>query len=62
MNFIKKTIKIFNSEFFFRKPPQKKYLILDRSNSFIFNQYFTKNEVNILDTRYESINIYVLME
>lgn len=62
MNFSKKIYKVFKSKFSFWRPPQKKYLILDGTNSFIFNEYLSKNEVSILDTRYESLNLYILLK
>ena len=37
-------------------------LILDSSQSFIFNDYLKFSETNIMDTRYESINLYLLFK
>lgn len=48
-------------KFFFCKPQKKKVLIFDREsvNNF-FLKLFKKNDYEILDVRYESINIYVI--
>ena len=46
----------------FFPPKKKKYLILDRSQSTIFSNYLKKEDVNIMDTRYESINLLILLK
>ena len=59
---MKKIIKFLKAKKFFRPPLKKKYLILDSSQSFIFNDYLKFSETNIMDTRYESINLYLLFK
>lgn len=50
-------------KFNFLKPVQKKILIFDNSHSKILKSFFkgSENEVDILYTRYEKINLYVLL-
>lgn len=48
-------------KFFFLKPPKKKILIFDRQfDNYSFFKLFKKNDCEILDVRYESLNIYVI--
>lgn len=51
-------------KFFFFKPKKKKYLIFDRNGSEILRKYVLRKRkklIEIMDIRYESINIYVLI-
>ena len=59
---MKKILKFFKAKKYFQKPIKKKYLILDSTQNFIFKKYFKDNEIKILDTRYESINLYILLK
>jgi surface carbohydrate biosynthesis protein len=59
---MKKFIKFLKSKKHFNKPKKKKYLILDSKNSFIFKKYLNQKDVDVLDTRYESFNLYVLIK
>ena len=59
---MKKFIKFLKSKKHFNKPKKKKYLILDSENSFIFKKYLNQKDVDVLDTRYESFNLYVLIK
>ena len=54
--------KILKAKKIFRKPEQKKFLILDSINSVIFEKYINKDEMGILHTRYESLNFFVLLK
>jgi surface carbohydrate biosynthesis protein len=45
----------------FFKPPKKKFLIIDSMNSFMLEKYLGKKNINILCTRGEEINLYVLL-
>ena len=45
---IKKIFKIIQTKKIFTKPQKKKFLILDSSNYFIFNNYLNLNEVEFL--------------
>ena len=45
---IKKIFKIIQTKKIFTKPQKKKFLILDSSNYFIFNNYLNLNEVEVL--------------
>ena len=54
--------KIFlKSKKLFFKPPKKKFLIIDSRNSFMLEKYLGKKNFNILCTRGEEINLYVLL-
>ena len=59
---MKKIIKFLYANKIFFPPKKKKYLILDRSQSTIFSNYLKKEDVNIMDTRYESINLLILLK
>ncbi len=58
---MKKLIKFLRSKKKFLPPKNKRYLILDSSQSFIFKNYFEENEMDILHTRYQEFNLYVLI-
>ena len=59
---MKKIIKFFKSDKFYLPPQKKKYLILDSFQFFVFNDYLNIKDTNIMDTRYESINLYILFK
>ncbi len=59
---MKKIIKIFKSKIIFKRPERKNFLILDSVQSDIFKNYINLNEVNFLDTRYESLNIFIILK
>ena len=65
MKNIKSLIHIFKlflkSKKIFTKPPKKKFLIIDSRNSFMLEKYLGKKNINILHTRGEEINLYVLV-
>ena len=57
-----KNLKIFIfSKWIFNKPRKKKILIYDRVSEDFWRFFFSKNSCEILDVRYESINIYVFL-
>jgi surface carbohydrate biosynthesis protein len=53
--------KLIASKWFFFKPKKKKILIYDRVSKDFLGVFFNKNDYEILDVRYESINIYVII-
>ena len=55
-----KFIKLIFSKKIFQKPSKKKFLVLDSLNSDIFRTCLNLNHTHFLDTRYESINFFVL--
>ena len=57
-----KLVKFFKSKKYLKTPKKKKYLILDNSQSFVFKRYLNDDEANIMDTRYESINLFILLK
>lgn len=57
-----KIIKFIKAKKVFLKPKKAKYLILDGVNSFIFKKYLNNKNVNVLYTRFENINIYILFK
>ena len=52
--------RLFNSKFVFTKPKQKKVLIYDREREHFCKIFFSNKSYEFLDSRYESINIYVI--
>ena len=46
----------------FKKPNKKKVLIYDREKEHFCRLFFSKNDYEILDSRYESINAYVVIK
>ena len=59
---MKKIIKILKSKIIFKRPDRKNFLILDSVQSDIFKNYIHSNEVNFLDTRYETFNIFIIFQ
>ena len=59
---MKKLLKILKAKKIFFPPKEKKNLILDSSQSFIFSEYLNKNETEILHTRYEELNLYIIFK
>ena len=57
-----KFIKLLKTNYIFKKPYKKNVLIFDREciKNEIATKLFKKNEYEILDVRYENINLYVL--
>jgi len=55
-----KFIKFIFSKKIIKKPPKKKFLVLDSLNSDIFRTCLNLNQTHFLETRYESINLLVL--
>ena len=54
-------LKLFlKSKKVFIKPPKKKFLVIDSRNHFMLEKYLGKKSFNILHTRGEEINLYVL--
>lgn len=53
--------KILNFKLILFKPPKKKILIYDRSSEKFAQVLFKKNDIEFYDTRYESINIFVIL-
>jgi len=53
---------LIKTRFFLKKPEKKKILIFDRSGSDAFTNYLKKSDYSILDRRYESINISILIK
>ena len=62
MNFLK-LIKLLKANYTFKKPYKKKILVFDREciKNEIATKLFKKSEYEILDIRYEKINLYVLL-
>ena len=57
-----KILKLLRSKKYFKPPIKKKYLISDSTQSHIFEKYLNPQEVNVMDTRYESINLFILFK
>ena len=58
--FLRKVFKlIFFSKWIFQKPEKKKILIFDKNNSKILCKVLNLSNYGLLNTRYESINLYV---
>ncbi len=55
-----KFIKFIFSKKIFQKPPKKKFLVLDSLNYDIFKTCLDLNHTHFLETRYKSINLFVL--
>jgi surface carbohydrate biosynthesis protein len=53
---------IFYSKFKFFKPKKKKILIFDQAGTGLVKKYFSKNDIHILHTRKESLNLFVLIK
>ena len=53
---------LFQTNFTLSKPPNKKYLIFDERNSNYFYRYFKKKDCHILHSRYETLNLYILLK
>ena len=53
---------IFYSKFRFFKPKNKKILIFDEAGSGLVKKYFRKEDIHILHTRKESLNLFVLIK
>lgn len=64
INFLQKNKRLIylllKSQFLFNKPIEKKYLIIDSRNKNLLFRYIDKNDSNVLHTRGECINLYVL--
>ena len=58
--FFEQMIKIFSSKWTILTPPQKKFLIYDEESTFILYKIVNKSECEILHTRYEKMNFYIL--
>lgn len=52
---------IFYTKFRLLKPSQKKILIFDEAGSGLIKRYFLKNDIHVLHTRKESLNLFVLI-
>ena len=59
---IKKVLSILFAKKKFSPPSQKKYVILDEKGSKIFEKYLNYQEVEILDTRFKTINLFILFK
>ena len=59
---IKNLNRIINCKFIFVKPKKGKYLLFDRERKSFLQNYNLVNKIQILDLRFESINIPVLYE
>ena len=58
--FLRKVFKvIFFTKWIFQKPEKKRILIFDRTDSKIICKALNLSNYGVLDTRYESINLYV---
>ena len=53
---------IFYSKFRFLKPKNKKILIFDEVGSGLVKKYFHKEDIHVLHTRKESLNLFVLIK
>ena len=59
--FFKQMIKIFSSKWTILPPSKKKFLIYDGESTFLLYKIVNKSECEILHTRYEKINFYILL-
>jgi surface carbohydrate biosynthesis protein len=59
-NKLKKLIRIFKISLFFLPPKKCDLLIFDRTGSYVFKKYLINLNYQILDTRLESLNIFIL--
>ena len=59
--FFKQMIKIFSSKWTILPPSKKKFLIYDVESAFLLYKIVNKSECEILHTRYEKINFYILL-
>ena len=57
-----KFFDLIKARFYFKEPERKKILIFDRSGSDAFTNYLKKTDYTVLDRRYESINIIILIK
>lgn len=62
MKFLNILKKIISFKLIFTKPNKKKVLVYDRDCERIYNKLFPKKYYEILDVRYESINLYVILQ
>ena len=62
MKFLNILKKIISFKLIFTKPNKKKVLVYDRDCERIYNKLFPKKYYEILDGRYESINLYVILQ
>ncbi|MDC1476391.1 hypothetical protein N8084_02715 [Pelagibacteraceae bacterium] len=53
--------KIITIKLVFTKPYKKKVLVYDRTGERFYNLFFSKKDYEILDVRYESLNMYVML-
>ena len=54
-------LNLIKAKWVFKKPGRKKILVYDRVSESFSKIIFPKNDYEILDVRYESINMYVLL-
>lgn len=55
-------IILFKTKFIFKKPQKKDVLIYDKNSSEFILKYIKLRKVSILDTRFETINLYILLQ
>ena len=53
-------LKIIKAKWVLGKPNKKKILIYDRTSEKFVDLFFRKNNIEYLDVRYESINMYII--
>ena len=51
----------FNVKKFYLRPKKKSFLVFDKRNLFILKKYINDKNINVLSTRGEDINIYILI-
>ena len=61
MKYLKILKKIINFKIFFLKPKNKKILVYDKASEKFAEVLFKKKDITFYETRYESINIFVIL-
>jgi len=51
----------FKTKKFYLKPSERKFLVFDKRNLFVLKHYIDEKKINVISTRGEDINIYVLI-
>ncbi len=51
----------FNVKKFYLRPKKKSFLVFDKRNLFMLKKYINDKNINVLSTRGEDINIYILI-
>ena len=62
LNIFKKARKLANTKLLFNRPKNKKVLIFDRSKSKFLKIFFKQEDIFVLDTRVETINLFIIFK